>query len=68
MMKLNLIQLPDSTFACGPAQAHPDLRTLPLYRTFFERSHRAADIVEQIYHFAEQELRRLFALPEDYAL
>lgn len=65
---LDASSLPTSTFACGPAQAHPALRQKALYQTCFERSHRAPDTVHEIYEYAAQELRRLLALPADYAL
>ena len=59
--------LPTSTFACGPGQAHPAFRQMPLDKTLFERSHRAADIVREIYANATQELRHLLHLPPDYS-
>ncbi|MBO7190891.1 MAG: aminotransferase class V-fold PLP-dependent enzyme [Elusimicrobiaceae bacterium] len=65
---LDISLLPTSTFACGPAQALPALRQTPLADTLFERSHRAPDIVREIYANAAKELRRLLDLPPDYTL
>ena len=69
-MKLNLTEkdFPTSTFACGPGQGHTTIRQTPLYQAQFERSHRAADISENVYHAAELELRKLLAIPSDYLL
>ena len=67
--KLNLSELPTSTFACGPGQGHPDIRQTPLYKTLFERSHRAPDVTTYgLYHAAELQLRKLLHIPEDYLL
>ncbi|MBR4591718.1 MAG: hypothetical protein IKO35_00730, partial [Elusimicrobiaceae bacterium] len=68
MVTLNLHQLPSSTFACGPSQAHPALRQIPLYQTRFERNHRAPDIVHFVYEEAAQQLRRLLQLSDEYTL
>ena len=66
---LNLNEFPISTFACGPGQGHPDVRQTPLYKTLFERSHRADDIsTHGIYAAAEKELRLLLQIPNDYLL
>ena len=37
-------EFPTSSFSCGPGQGLPGVRNARLYETFFERSHRAADI------------------------
>ena len=69
MIKLDLTKLPSSTFTCGPSQGHPIIRETPIYKTLFERSHRAKDIsTDGLYKEAEQNLRELFSLPEDYTV
>lgn len=69
MVLLDKKQLPTSTFACGPGQALPLLRQIPLYQTQFERSHRAADIsTEGLYRAATLELKKLLDIPSDYTL
>ena len=69
VIKLDKIQLPTSTFACGPAQALPAQRQLFLYQTQFERSHRAPDIsYNGLYKETETHLRRLLHIPSDYML
>lgn len=61
--------LPSSTFTCGPSQGHPVIRQTPLYKTMFERSHRAKDIsTDGLYKSAESNLRRLLGLPADYTV
>lgn len=66
---LNTQNLPSSTFACGPGQGLPSVRQTPLYKTLFERSHRAPDVSTRgLYKEAENNLRRLFSLPEDYTV
>lgn len=70
-MKINLNKpaLPASTFACGPGQGLPSVRQTPLCQTLFERSHRAPDISTRgLYKEAENNLRRLFSLPDDYTV
>lgn len=70
-MSLNIPthDLPTSTFACGPSQGHPVIRQTPLYKTYFERSHRAKDIsTDGLYKEAVANLRRLMSLPEDYTV
>jgi len=68
-LKFNSAELPTSTFACGPGQGHRDIRQTPLYKTLFERSHRADDIsTHGIYAAAEKELRQLLQIPNDYLL
>jgi len=67
-IKLNADELPTATFACGPGQGHQTIRQTPLYLAQFERSHRAKDISENIYHAAESELRKLLNIPTDYLL
>lgn len=68
-VKLSPDQLPTSTFACGPSQGHPVIRETPLYKTRFERSHRAKDIsTDGLYKQATENLRKLFNLPQDYTV
>lgn len=68
-LKLAITDLPTSTFTCGPSQGHPVIRQTPLYKTQFERSHRAKDISgEGLYQEATQNLRTLFGLPDDYTV
>ena len=68
-MKLNLKDLPTSTFACGPGQGHAEIRQTPLHKTLFERSHRADDVTTHgLYAATEKELRTLLAVPADYLL
>lgn len=68
-MTLHLKKFPTSTFACGPGQGLVSVRQTPLAATLFERSHRAADMSSQgLYHAAEQELRKLLSVPEDYLI
>lgn len=62
-------KLPSSTFACGPGQGHPLIRQTPLYKTLFERSHRADDIsTHGLYREAVQNVRKLLSLPPDYTV
>ncbi len=66
-IQLNPAELPTVTFACGPGQGHPALRQTPLYKTLFERSHRAPDVSTRgLYKEATENLRALLALPADY--
>lgn len=68
-IKVKLPDLPSSTFACGPSQGHPVFRETALFKTFFERSHRAADIsTDGLYKQATQHLQKLLSLPEDYTV
>lgn len=68
-IKLDAANLPDSTFTCGPSQGHPVIRETPICRTKFERSHRAKDIsTDGLYKEAEDNLRALLSLPEDYTV
>ncbi len=68
-IELDPKKLPTSTFACGPSQGLPQVRQTPLYKTLFERSHRAADISYQgLYHNAVENLRTLLSLPKDYTV
>lgn len=68
-MKIPADVLPSSTFTCGPSQGHPQIRQTPLYKTLFERSHRAKDVsTDGLYKEAEQNLRQLLALPDDYTV
>ena len=69
MVKLDKAILPTSTFACGPAQSLPSQRQTPLWRTHFERSHRAADIsTAGLYKETEDNLRCLLSIPPDYTV
>ena len=68
-IKLSVADLPTSTFTCGPSQGHPVIRQTPLYKTQFERSHRAKDISgEGLYKEATDNLRKLLSLPADYTV
>ncbi len=61
--------LPTSTFACGPTQAHPTLRQTPIWQTRLERSHRALDLTTNgLYKEAALSLKKLFDLPDDYTV
>ena len=65
----NELDLPTSSFSCGPGQGLAAVRTAPLYKTLFERSHRAADLsYEGLYKEAEQNLRALLNVPADYTV
>lgn len=69
MVQLNPQILPSVTFACGPAQGLPAVRESMLYQTFFERSHRAPDMsYNGLYKEAEDNLRALLNVPQDYTL
>ncbi len=62
-------ELPTSSFSCGPGQGLPAVRNARLYETFFERSHRAADMsYDGLYKQAENNLRALLHIPADYTL
>lgn len=62
-------ELPTSSFSCGPGQGLPGVRNARLYETFFERSHRAADITfEGLYKECTQNLRALLEIPTDYTI
>ena len=68
-IKLAVSDLPTSTFTCGPSQGHPVIRQTPLYKTQFERSHRAKDVAaEGLYKQATDNLRKLLDLPADYTV
>lgn len=68
-VKIPTNDLPTSTFTCGPSQGHPVIRETPLYKTQFERSHRAKDIsTDGLYKEAENNLRKLLDLPPDYTV
>ena len=68
-IKIPFDDLPTSTFACGPGQGHPVFRETPLYRTLFERAHRAPDISTQgLYSRTEQQLRTLLNIVHDYTV
>ncbi len=68
-VKIPTEQLPTSTFTCGPSQGHPVVRETPLYKTAFERSHRAKDIsTDGLYKEAADNLRTLLDLPADYTV
>lgn len=69
MVELDPAVLPSVTFACGPAQGLPSVRESALYQTLFERSHRAPDIsYNGLYKEAEDNLRALLNVPQDYTL
>ena len=69
MVELDPQNLPAVTFACGPAQGLKSVRESELYKTFFERSHRAADIsYNGLYKETEEALRTLLSVPEDYTV
>lgn len=62
-------ELPTSSFSCGPGQGLPGVRNARLYETFFERSHRAADITfDGLYKECTENLRRLLNIPADYTI
>ncbi len=64
-----LAQLPSVTFACGPAQGHPQARLTPLWQTQLERNHRAPDIsTHGLYKETTENLRTLLGVPSDYTL
>lgn len=68
-VKIPTNELPTSTFTCGPSQGHPVIRETPLYKTQFERSHRAKDIsTDGLYKEASDNLRKLLDLPQDYTV
>ena len=68
-IKFSVSDLPTSTFTCGPSQGHPVIRQTPLYKTQFERSHRAKDVSSDgLYKQATDGLRKLFDLPTDYTV
>lgn len=61
--------LPNSTFACGPSQGHPEIRNAKLADTMYERSHRAGDIAKNgLYKEATEGLRELMGIPKDYVI
>lgn len=68
MVTLDNSKLPTHSFACGPAQSLDALRNVSLAQTRFERSHRAPDVVHEIYRHATQQLRRLLNIPAEYAI
>ena len=62
-------ELPTSSFSCGPGQGLPSVRNAHLYETFFERSHRAADITfDGLYKECTENLRKLLEIPADYTI
>lgn len=62
-------ELPTSSFSCGPGQGLPSVRNTRLYETFFERSHRAADITfDGFYKECTENLRKLLEIPADYTI
>ncbi len=68
-VKIPTNDLPTSAFTCGPSQGHPVIRETPLYKTQFERSHRAKDIsTDGLYKEATANLRALLDLPADYTV
>ena len=59
--------LPDSIFACGPSQGHPDIRRTPIGDMLFERSHRAPDISsEGLFAEALTAIKKLLQVPDEY--
>lgn len=69
LLKFTDNELPTSSFSCGPGQGLASVRNARLYETFFERSHRAADIsYDGLYREAENNLRTLLQIPADYTL
>ncbi|MBP5429987.1 MAG: aminotransferase class V-fold PLP-dependent enzyme [Elusimicrobiaceae bacterium] len=68
-MNLQNLELPTSSFSCGPGQGLTSVRTAQLYQTFFERSHRAADMsFDGLYKETTEHLRTLLRIPADYTL
>lgn len=68
-IKIPVEILPDTSFACGPSQGHPVARNAKLSDTFFERSHRAADLTEKgLYKEATENLRSVLKIPADYTI
>lgn len=66
---LDTAKLPSVTFSCGPGQGHPVIRQTPLYKTLFERSHRAPDVSTRgLYRETAENLRTLLSLPPDYTV
>lgn len=66
---LDTAKLPSVTFSCGPGQGHPVIRQTPLYKTLFERSHRAPDVSTRgLYRETAENLRPLLSLPPDYTV
>ena len=62
-------ELPASSFSCGPGQGLPSVRKALLHETFFERSHRAADITYNgFYKECTENLRTLLHIPADYTI
>lgn len=68
-IQLDPAKLPSVTFSCGPGQGHPVIRQTPLYKTLFERSHRAPDVSTRgLYHETAENLRTLLSLPTGYTV
>lgn len=68
-IQLDPAKLPSVTFSCGPGQGHPAIRQTPLYKTLFERSHRAPDVSTRgLYKETAEHLRTLLSLPPDYTV
>lgn len=68
-VSLEKLDLPTSSFSCGPGQGLAAVRTTPLYQTLFERSHRAADMsYNGLYKEATENLRTLLEIPADYTV
>lgn len=66
---LDTAKLPSVTFSCGPGQGHPVIRQTPLYKTLFERSHRAPDVSTRgLYRETAENLRTLLSLPTGYTV
>ncbi len=68
-ISLTQLDLPTSSFSCGPGQGLASVRTTPLYKTLFERSHRAADMsFNGLYKETVENLRQLLHIPPDYTV
>ena len=68
-LKFTENELPTSSFSCGPGQGLLSVRNAHLYETFFERSHRAADVTfNGLYKQCTENLRQLLCVPVNYTL
>ncbi len=68
-VSLKHLDLPTSSFSCGPGQGLASVRNTPLHKTRFERSHRAPDMsFDGLYKEATQNLRALLNIPADYTI
>ncbi len=64
---LDKLELPTSSFSCGPGQGLDSVRNTPLHATHFERSHRANDVVD-MYRETTEMLRTLLNIPADHTV